>query len=192
MAFQLWAVGRVRPPAFSATDICSIGQYNSLMRSLRYVYVLALVLWLGGMTTAGLVVAPVTFSVLEAWNPTAGRVLAGDVFGSVLARMNLVAYAAAVLMFIVLTVQRLLGPRPRSYGIRVGLIAVMLALTMYSGMIAAPRIDELQAGVDGPMTQLSADDARRVEFDHLHGLSTSLVMATIVGGLVLLAWETRE
>ena len=91
---------------------------------------------------------------------------------AVLARMNLVAYAAAVVMFIVLTVQRLLGPRPRSYGIRVGLIALMLALTMYSGMIAAPRIDELQAGVVGPMNQLSADDARRVEFDHLHGLST--------------------
>jgi hypothetical protein len=162
------------------------------MRSLRYVYVLALVLWLGGMTAAGLVVAPVTFAVLEAWNPTTGRVLAGDVFGGVLARMNLVAYTAAVLMFIVLTVQRLLGPRPRSYGIRVGLIAVMLALTMYSGLIAAPRIDELQASVEGPMNQLPPDDPRRVEFDHLHGLSTSLVMATIVGGLVLLAWETRE
>lgn len=170
----------------------SIGQYNSLMRLLRYVYVLALVLWLGGMTAAGLIVAPTTFAVLEAWNPTTGRVLAGDVFGSVLARMSLVAYVAAFLMLVVLTVQRLLGPRPRSYGIRAGLIALMLALTMYSGLIAAPRIDALQAGVDGPMNHLPANDARRIEFDYLHALSTSLVTATIVGGLVLLAWETRE
>jgi uncharacterized membrane protein len=162
------------------------------MRSLRYLYVLALVLWLGGMAIAGLVVAPVTFAVLEAWNPATGRVLAGDVFGAVLERLSLIGYAAGGLMFVVLTVQRLLGPRPRSYGIRVGIIAVMLAFTMYSDMIAAPRIDQLQSQVSGPMNQLDASDARRVEFDSLHSLSTALIMMAIGGGLVLLGWETRE
>lgn len=162
------------------------------MRSLRYVYVLALVLWLGGMAVAGLVVAPTTFSVLEAWNPSTGRVLAGNVFGEVLARMNLIAYAAGAIMLVVLTVQRLLGPRPRAYGIRAGLIVIMLALTAYSGLLAAPRIDQLQAEAPGAMNQLPPDDPRRIEFDWLHRLSTSLVTATIVGGLVLLGWETRE
>jgi uncharacterized membrane protein len=162
------------------------------MRSLRYFYVLALVLWLGGMAIAGLVVAPVTFNVLEAWNPATGRVLAGDVFGAVLERLSVIAYAAGVLMFVVLTVLRLLGPRPRSYGIRVGIIAVMLALTLYADRVAAPRIDELQSQVSGPMNQLPAEDARRVEFDRLHSLSTALIMMAIGGGLVLLGWETRE
>jgi uncharacterized membrane protein len=162
------------------------------MRSLRYLYVLALVLWLGGMAIAGLVVAPVTFAVLEAWNPATGRVLAGDVFGAVLERLSLIAYAAGIVMFVVLTVQRLLGPRPRSYGIRVGIIGLMLALTMYADMVAAPRIDELQSQVSGPMNQLDAGDARRVEFDRLHGLSTTLIVMAIGGGLVLLGWETRE
>jgi hypothetical protein len=162
------------------------------MRFLRYLYVLALVVWVGGMAVAGLVVAPATFSVLESWNPTTGRSLAGDVFGAVLARMNMLAYAAAALMFLVLTAQRLLGPRPRSYGIRVALIVAMLAFTLYSGIVASPRIDELQSTVAGPINQLAPDDARRVEFDWLHRLSTSLATATIVGGLVLLGWETRE
>jgi hypothetical protein len=169
-----------------------VRQYNSSMRFLRYLYVLALVLWLGGMTIAGLVVAPVTFGVLEAWNPSTGRVLAGDVFGAVLARLSVVGYVAGVVMFLVLTIQRLLGPRPRSYGIRVGVIIVMMALTYYSDRVAAPRIDELQSQVSGPMHQLPATDARRVEFDRLHGLSTSLTMAAIIGGLVLIGWETRE
>jgi uncharacterized membrane protein len=162
------------------------------MRALRYAYVLALVLWLGGMAAAGLIAAPTIFAVLESWNPTTGRVLAGDVFGALLARMNTVAYGAAGVMFAVLTAQRLLGPRPRSYGVRVGVIAAMLAFTMYSGMVAAPRIDELQSAVTGPMNQLPADDPRRIEFDYLHQLSTTLAMATIAGGLILLAWETRE
>src|SRR5215207_5345000 len=158
------------------------------MRPLRYLYVLALVMWLGGMSIAGLVVAPTTFGVLEAWNPTTGRVLAGQVFGAILARMHLIAYVAGAAMVIVLTVQRLLGPRPRSYGIRVGLLGLMLALTVYSGVLIAPRIDQLQAQVAGPMNTLTATDPRRVEFDHLHGLSTTLVMATLVGGLVLMGW----
>lgn len=162
------------------------------MRSLRYLYVLALVLWLGGMSVAGLVVAPTTFGVLEAWNPSTGRVLAGSVFGAVLARMTTIAYIAGAVMIVVLTVQRLLGPRPRAYGIRAGLIGTMLALTMYSGLVAAPRIDELQRQVSGPMHTLADDDPRRTEFDHLHRLSTALVTATLVGGLVLLGWETRE
>jgi uncharacterized membrane protein len=162
------------------------------MRSLRYLYVLALVLWLGGMAVAGLVVAPATFTVLEAWHPSTGRVLAGDVFGAVLDRLNLIAVAAGAVMLAVLTVLRLLGPRPRAYGIRVGIIGAMLALTVYSALIATPRIDELQSQVSGAINDLPAEDPRRIEFDHLHWLSTSLATATIVGGLVLLGWETRE
>jgi hypothetical protein len=162
------------------------------MRVLRYLYVLALVLWLGGMSVAGLVVAPVTFNVLEAWNPTTGRVLAGDVFGAVLGRISVIGYVAGAVMFVVMTVMRLLGPRPRAYGIRVAVIFAMLSLTYYSDRVAAPRIDELQAQVDGPMNRLPVDDSRRVEFDHLHRLSTSLTLAAMFGGLVLVGWETRE
>ena len=47
---------------------------------------------------AGLVAAPAIFGVLEAWNPTEGRVLAGQVFGAVLARLHPVFYGAAVVM----------------------------------------------------------------------------------------------
>ena len=162
------------------------------MRPLRYLYVLALALWLGGMTTAGFVVAPTTFGVLEAWNPSTGRVLAGQVFGDVLRRVHLLGYAAAVVMLLALTVQRMLGPRPRHYGIRVALLGLMLALTMYAGQIIAPRIDQLQSQVSGPINQLPADDARRIEFDGLHRLSTVLMSAAIVGALALLVWETRE
>jgi hypothetical protein len=162
------------------------------MRFLRYWYVLALVVWLGGMTIAGLVVAPVTFTVLEGWNPSTGRVLAGDVFGAVLARLSVIGYVAGGVMFVVLTILRLLGPRPRSYGIRVALILAMIAVTLYADRVAAPRIDELQAQVNGPMNQLPASDARRVEFDRLHSLSTSLTLAAMLGGLVLVGWETRE
>jgi uncharacterized membrane protein len=162
------------------------------MRALRYLYLLALIVWLGGMVIAGLVVAPVTFGVLQAWDTTTGRMLAGQVFGAVLQRLYLVAYICGGVMFLVLTLQRVLGPRPHAYGIRIGILAVMLALTAYSGMVLAPRVDHLTAQVSGPMGQLPADDVRRLEFDTLHGRSSTLLMATMLGGLALLGWETRE
>jgi uncharacterized membrane protein len=167
-------------------------QYNSLMLALRYLYVLALVIWLGGMVLAGMVVAPAAFGVLEAWNPAEGRVLAGQVFGRVLDRLYLIAYVAGGLMFITLTVQRIMGPRPKAYGIRVGILAVMIGVNAYLATIISPRIDTLQLQVRGPMNRLAIDDPRRIEFERLHGLSAPLMGVAIVGGLALIGWETRE
>src|SRR5688572_7635932 len=66
--------------------------YNVRMLALRYAYVLALVLWLGGMVVLGAIVAPATFQVLEASAPAVGRALAGALFGTILARFHYVAY----------------------------------------------------------------------------------------------------
>ncbi len=162
------------------------------MRPLRYLYILALVVWLGGMLVAGLVVAPAVFGVLDVHDPERGRVAAGLVFGSFLRRFHLVAYAAGAVMVTSLTLQRLLGPRPVSYGIRAGLIALMLGIFAYTGFTVNPRVESLQREIGGPVARLDAGDPRRVEFDGLHQLSTALLSFAAVGGLVLLVWEARE
>ena len=43
------------------------------MLALRYVYVLALVVWLGGMVILGALVAPTVFQVLQSADPAGGR-----------------------------------------------------------------------------------------------------------------------
>jgi hypothetical protein len=155
-------------------------------------YVLALALWLGGMALAGLVVAPTIFSVLQDWNASTGRVLAGDVFGEILRRLYLVGYTAGALMFVALTLQRIVGPRPKAYGVRAVLIAIMIALNAYAAALIQPRIETLQLEVGGPMIQLPTEDPRRAEFDRLHSLSTTLMSLTMLGGLALMVWESRE
>lgn len=159
---------------------------------LRYLYVVALVLWVGGLVSAGALVAPSVFGVLQAWNPVEGRVLAGQVFGEVLIRLTWLSYVMAGVMFITLTLHRLLGARPLKYGIRVGIMLVMLVMMMAMGFYIIPAVNEIQAGVSGPVSALAADDARRVEFDRLHGLSNILFSITAIGGLALCWWETRE
>jgi len=162
------------------------------MPALRYVYIVALVIWVGGTVVAGAAVAPAVFGVLQGWDPVTGRVLAGQVFGAVLDRLHLIGYIAGPLMIVALSLQRLIGPRPVAFGIRAGLTAVMLGLTLYSGLVISPRINSLQRTVNGPMNQLPAADPRRVEFDSLHGLSTTLITLAGAGGLILLLWEARE
>jgi hypothetical protein len=159
---------------------------------LRYLYVVALVLWVGGLVSAGALVAPSVFGVLQAWNPLEGRVLAGQVFGEVLIRVTWLSYVMAGVMFITLTLHRLLGARPLKYGIRVGIMTVMLLMMMAMGFYLIPAVNAIQAQVSGPVSELAASDARRIEFDRLHGLSNILFSITAIGGLALCWWEARE
>jgi hypothetical protein len=159
---------------------------------LRYLYILALGVWLGGMAVAGLVAAPTIFQVLEAWNPVQGRILAGQVFGGILARLHYIFYAAAVVMLVALTVRRLLGPRPVAYGIRASLIVLMLGLTLASGFGISPRVEAMQREIGSSVAELPESDPRRASFYQLHGLSNVLLSSTLVGALLLLFWESRE
>ena len=159
---------------------------------MRYLYVVALVLWVGGLVAAGLLVAPAVFGVLQAWNATEGRVLAGQVFGEVLLRLTWLSYATGAVMFITLTLHRLLGARPLKYGVRVGIMALMMLMMFAIGFYILPQINSIQSGVSGPVNALLETDARRVEFDRLHGLSNILFSITALGGLALCFWEARE
>ena len=158
---------------------------------LRYLYILALVIWVGGLVVAGAIVAPAVFDVLQAAS-TDGRVLAGLVFGEVLRRIHLLAYAMAAVMLLALTLQRVLGPRPINFGIRAAIVGTMLAVALASGYVISPRIEAIATAVKGPIASLPADDPRRIDFYRLHGWSNLLLMCTAVGGLALLWWEARE
>ena len=162
------------------------------MFALRYLYVVALVLWVGGLVVAGALVAPSVFGVLQSWNESQGRVLAGQVFGEVLLRLTWLSYAMGAVMFITLTLHRLLGARPVKYGIRVGIMALMLLLMMITGFYLIPEVDSIQAQVSGPVSELPDTDPRRVAFNRLHGLSNILFSITAIGGLALCWWEARE
>lgn len=169
---------------------------------------LALAVWLGGMIVLGAVVAPALFSTLGALDPVSGRVFAGEGFGAVLRRFHYVAYASGVVLLVTLSAMALLGPRPRSFAIRTVIVAVMLAVAAYSGVLVLGEIDTIQQDIaaSSPAPQsdtavaathrlpssLPASDPRRIRFDQLHVLSTRLMMINIVAGLVLLVWEARD
>ena len=162
------------------------------MLALRYVYALALVIWLGGMIAVGLIAAPAIFQALAAHDPTGGRVAAGAAFGEILRRFHSWSYAAAIVMLATLGAMAALGLRPAAFQLRLAIIATMLAIALFSGVWVTGRIERLQAEIGGPVQSLPANDPRRTEFGRLHGLSTGLMLVNILGGLVLIYWEAQE
>lgn len=160
------------------------------MIALRYVYVLSLVLWLGGMITIGGVVAPAAFTVLG--SSAAGQPEAASLVGEVLRRFHPLGWAAGTTLLVTLIVMKLIGPRPVGFGARVAIVSVMLAATLTAGLWIDGEIARLRDSVGTPIASLPAGDPRRVRFGQLHGLSTSLMGLAVVGGLALCYWETRE
>lgn len=162
------------------------------MLALRYVYVLALAIWLGGMVVLGAVVAPTTFQVLQAIEPSTGRLLGGAVFGAILSRFHYVAYGTGALALLALAAMALLGPRPVAFAVRSAIVALMLVVALYSGLVVLREVNSIQREVSGLPSSLPAGDERRVRFDQLHQLSTRLMVINIVGALTLLYWEAKE
>ena len=162
------------------------------MLVIRYLALAALVVWLGGMVTLGLLVAPQTFRVLQASDPVNGRMLAGELFGAVLRQFHLVAYACGAILLLCFLAMKLIGPPPHAFVVRAALVAVMLALALYSGVPVTHELERLQSQVTGPISHLPKDDPRRVRFDRLHQTSTLLMTVNMGLGLVLLFWYARE
>ena len=162
------------------------------MLGLRFVYVLALAVWLGGMTILGAVVAPTIFQTLQSADANTGRAMAGLAFGAILTRFHFVAYGCGILLLVMLIAMALLGPRPKHFAIRCGIVAGMLLVAVYSGVVVLGEIDAIQREVGTLPSRLPEGDPRRVRFDALHQLSTRLMMVDLIGALALLYWEARE
>ncbi len=155
------------------------------MSALRFVSLLALTVWLGGMVTIGSVAAPSAFDVL-------GSADAASLVGEMLRRFHLVSYGAAAIVLVSLTGMALLGPRPRALGLRLALTAAMLAAMVVSGFWVDRRIAVMRREIGQPVASLPAGDARRIAFGRLHGLSTMLLLFATAGGVMLVYWETRD
>ena len=85
------------------------------MLAVRYVALAALVVWLGGLVTLGLVIEP---SAVH------------------LERFHLVGYVCGAIVFVSLFVLKFVGPPPHDFFPRIGLVALMLLVAIYGNIWA--------------------------------------------------------
>jgi uncharacterized membrane protein len=162
------------------------------MLAIRYLALAALVVWLGGMVVLSVIVAPATLRVLQEAESGGGRVIAGALFGEVLAKFDLLAYACGGVVLVGLFVMKFLGPPPAAFAARAAIVAAMLVLAIYSGVPVSRELAQIQAGVAAPVDELPAADPRRQRFDALRKTSTTLMTVNMALGFVLLFWYARE
>src|SRR5438067_10733561 len=119
-----------------------------LQRTLFGVELLAYALWLGGMVAIALT-APVVFQVVPS------RDLAGRVFGGVLARLFPLIYLCGALILVAGAAQLARAGRlPRPALARYGLVVVMLAVAVYTGIVVLGEMQTIQAALPGPIETL--------------------------------------
>jgi hypothetical protein len=156
-----------------------------MMTLLRFVAVLALAVWVGGLVTLGALTAPVLFTVLESQDALGGREMAGLLFGSVFREFQFLGWAMGGVLLTSLGLRAALGPRPQRMAIRMWTSVAMLAMSAVTTYVIIP-------GTPGPIAALAAADPVRVEFGRLHGISNVLALITVVGGIGLIWVELRD
>ena len=164
----------------------------ALMLALRYLYLLSLTPWLGGMIVLGAVVAPALFGTLETSNILNGRELAGATFGEILRRFHPVAYTCAILMLTSLIAQIILIPRQTKTYLKLCLVVIMLSSSIYAGIKIFPEIENLRQELLLSTTNSTKQHQSQIRFDILHKLFTAIMILNMAGGLILTFLETHD
>lgn len=162
------------------------------MFALRFAAVLAAALWGGGLLTLGMIAAPSIFDTIATRGVSDGRVLAGAIFGESLRRFHAVSYACGGVIGASLVLRAALGPRPAHVGLRLAVLAAMLATAIYSGFVLTARIERAREAAGGAPSALAPEDPRRIAFGRLHAISTVLQIVPLAGSLVLIFWELND
>ena len=148
------------------------------MPFLRFLMLLSLVVWIGGLVFFAFVLAPTAFQVLPNTH------LAGNVVGRALAKLHwLAVFSGIVFLISSLLYNRVTQGSPHVFAARHVLIVVMLALTLFSQYWIIPHMDTLRATVSD-FAAVPLNDPARVQFDTLHAWSTRVEGAVLILGLV--------
>jgi len=146
------------------------------MTIIKFLHLLSLVIWIGGMVFFMTIGAPSIFKVLP-------RETAGDVLGVIFPKYWFMGYlcgAAALITILIISIKEHFYP-----WFRIALLILMTVLTLYSGLVVAARAREVRLQIR------TVEDAAQKEiltarFRSLHSKSVSLNVIILLSGLAVL------
>ena len=158
------------------------------MTLLRYLMLLSLVIWIGGVIFFAFVMAPALFD--PAILPT--RQLAGNVVSRTLATLHGIGIACGVVFAITSMIDsRMVSGAAQPLAPRNLLVYVMILLTLVSMFGVAAKMEDLKREMV-VIDNVPHDDPRRVEFNRLHAWSTRLEGGVLLLGLAVLYLTARR
>jgi hypothetical protein len=141
----------------------------------------ALALWLGAAGFFSIAVAPALFATL----PT--RSLAGAVVGRLLPS---VFYSGMFIGMLVIAAESVVR-RGWRWGGRSVAGAVMIGACAVAQLLVASRIDRIRSEIPGPVEELAIDDARRIAFGRLHGISVAWLGVAMLAAVIAMVLAAR-
>jgi uncharacterized membrane protein len=152
------------------------------MSFLRFLMLLSLVVWLGGLIFFAFVLAPTVFSP----GLLPSRQMAGSIVGRSIDRLHYVAIVSGTVFLIAsMLYSRIASGNARPLAARHVLVVLMLLLTVISQFAISPKMHAIRAEA-GVIDDLPPDNPRRMEFDRLHMWSEKFEVAVLLLGLVAL------
>jgi uncharacterized membrane protein len=159
------------------------------MSFLRFLMLLSLVCWIGGLIFFAFVLAPTAFNIPAVLPNTH---LAGNVVGRALGKMHWIAIISGIVYLVSsMLYSRFTDGTAHVFALRHVLLCLMLALTLISQFGIIPRMDVLRASL-GEVSAAPIDSPARVQFDSLHVWSTRVEGAVLLLGLVVVYMTARS
>ena len=158
------------------------------MSIIRFLTLLSLVLWVGGIAFLAFILAPTAFhpGVLPS------RHLAGAVVGQSLNKLHWLAIACGAVFLVTSMVEsRVVTGVIAPFAVRNLLVYLMIVLTLVSMFAISTRMFALRNDM-AVIDSVPLDDPRRVEFDRLHVWSTRIESAVFLLGLVVIFSTARR
>jgi len=144
---------------------------------LRFIYLLSIALWLGGMAFFSFIAAPSIFKALP--REEAGKVVS-DIFPKYY-------WQGMICGAIALVTSVALGMRDRwnmLLIVRTIIIGVMVIGILYAVVILQPKVQAVKAQITS-FESLTPTDPLRLEFGRLHGRSFSVNAAVLLLGVIV-------
>ena len=158
------------------------------MSFVRFVMLLSLVIWIGGLIFFAFVLAPTVFnpSIL----PT--RQLAGNVVNRSLGILHWMAICCGLVFAVTSMVDaRVVNGAAEPLALRHVLVYAMILLTLVSIFGVAARMEDLKRQMV-VIDEVPHNDPRRVEFNRLHVWSTRIESTVLLLGLAVLFLTARR
>ena len=153
---------------------------------IRFVRLLTMALWVGGLVFFAFAVAPVAFRRL----PSAHE--AGLVVGGTLRVLHYLGLACGgVFLLLTAAVRRRVGFRRVSIA-EIVLDVAMLGLTAYSQFAVLPAMERYRVAVGGDVAATDAASPGRLQFERLHVLSERVEGVVLLLGLVVMYGLANE
>jgi uncharacterized membrane protein len=152
------------------------------MSFLRFLMLLSLVCWIGGLIFFAFVLAPTVFAPGVLPNTH----LTGNIVGRALGKLHWIAILSGIVFLgSSMLYSRITDGTAHVFALRHVLLFLMLGLTLLSQFWIIPRMDALRATVTDFAT-VAIDHPARVQFDALHVWSTRVEGAVLLLGLAVL------